>query len=49
MEIFDVPCKKIYVRYNVVQPMQFKNIPKFPGNCPIFAEVTAKKNIKQTD
>ena len=29
--------------------MQFKNIPKFPDHCPIFMEVIAKKNIKQTD
>ena len=29
--------------------MYFKNIPKFPGHCPIFTEVLAKKNIKQTD
>ena len=31
--------------------MQFKNIPKFPGYCPIFTEVIAKKKkkIKQTD
>ena len=31
------------------KPMYFKNIPKFPGHCPIFTEVIAKKNIKQTD
>ena len=29
--------------------MEFKNIPKFPGYCPIFTEVIVKKNIKQTD
>ena len=29
--------------------MQFKNIPKFLGHRPIFTEVIAKKNTKQTD
>ena len=31
------------------KPMQYKNIPKFFGHCPIFTEVTAKKNNKQID
>ena len=29
--------------------MQLKNIPKFSDHFPIFVEVIAKKNIKQTD
>ena len=29
--------------------MQLKNVPKFSCHCPIFTEVTAKKNIKHTD
>ena len=47
-EIFEVPCNTIYARYNLTHHMkskliQFKNIPKIPGNYPILKDIIIKK------
>ena len=39
----------ITIFYIVTQINVVQKIPRFPGNCPIFTDVIAKKNIKETD